>query len=159
MWLLASFLLSHNSKNISHKLIKQCVISKALTSELLKVLVKNRIFTLSKLLKSQIWGMRFFFPLHFQNWGSREPKKSYPSLCFPPVRKQSWPSYGSCICILRAVLPHWVTHPNQHWEDRRLCPKEARRADKKPPWLERGTSKRRRKTRERCQTQGLQMLS
>ena len=30
-------------------------------SELLKVLVKNRIFTLSKLLKSQIWGMRFFF--------------------------------------------------------------------------------------------------
>lgn len=159
MWLLASFLLSHNSKNISHKLIKQCVISKALTSELLKVLVKNRIFTLSKLLKSQIWGMRFFFPSTFkieEVESQRSPTHLYASL---PSESRAGPPMEAAFAILRAVLPHWVTHPNQHWEDRRLCPKEARRADKKPPWLERGTSKRRRKTRERCQTQGLQMLS
>lgn len=147
MWLLASFLPSHNSKSISYKLIKQHVISKALTSALLKVLVKNRIFTLSKLLKSQIWGMHFFPRSTYkieEVESQRSPTHLYASL---PSESRAGPPMEAAFAILRAVLPHWVRHPNQHWEDRRQCPKEARRAEKRHPWLERGTSRRRRKIR------------
>lgn len=150
MWLLASFLLSHNSKNISHKLIKQCVISKALTSELLQVLVKKQDFYIIQAPQKPDMGHAFFFPSTFkieEVESQRSPTHLYASL---PSESRAGPPMEAAFAILRAVLPHWVMHPNQHWEDRRLCPKEARRAGKRTPWLEKGTSKRRRKTREKC---------
>lgn len=153
MRLLASFLLSHNSKNISYKLIKQCDISKALTSELLKVLVKNRVFHYPSSSKAR-YGACIFSPSTFKIEEVESQRSPTHLYAFPPSESRAGPPMEAAFAILRAVLPHWVRYPNQHSEGRRQCPKEARRAEKRPPWLERGTSRRRRKTRERCKTQG-----
>ena len=76
----------------------------ALTSKLLKVLVKNNILKLSKLLKSQMWGMHCFFSTFKIEEVESQRSPTHPS-CFSPVRKKNWPSYRSCIYHSESCIP------------------------------------------------------
>lgn len=77
-------------------------------------------------------GHAFFSPSTFKIEEVESQRSPTHLYAFPRSESRAGPPMDAASAILRAALPHRVRRPNQHGEDRRQCPKEPRRPEKRP---------------------------